>query len=353
MERHLRIRHRSWIAILASLILTGCAAAPKNANSQGQKEDKLGPALDLPLPPLPPAAPKETQVALDPELRSGALAELTTDCNASDPFLRSNAIESLANVAPQNATDPVLKGLSDPHPAVRFSAAMAAGTLNLRLAYQPLLAMVSDSDLRVRAAVRFALHRIGDARFTHDLERYATDPDPKVRACTAQMLGLLGERSAIKILLTMLHDVQPAVRIQAAESLWRLGDDRGEYDLVGFTISAYPDDQIIAIQALAEPRDRSVLGHIEGLLVNDYAEVSLAAARAAGMLGSDEGWTIAIKGAHSADARQRIMAAMALGAIGRSDLQPRLAELMKDDSAQVRLAAATAILQLRAGPKET
>jgi HEAT repeat protein len=146
----------------------------------------------------------------------------------------------------------------------------------------------------------------------------------------------------------MMMDPSPAVRLQAAESLWRLGDQQGLEALVSASLSKFPDDQMLAILALAEPRDQRVLGHIQGQLTNDYDEVSLIAARAAGMLGSDDGYGVALKGARSADPRQRMLAALAFGAIGRSDSQSSLSVLLRDVNQDVRIAAATAILQLKA-----
>jgi HEAT repeat protein len=104
---------------------------------------------------------------------------------------------------------------------------------------------------------------------------------------------------------------------------------------------------MIALQALAEPGDQRVIQHLRGELTNDYPEVSLASARGLGMLGSDEGWNVAVPAVKSKDARQRSMAALAMGSIGRSDLQPYLADLLKDPEASVRIAAATGILELR------
>ena len=71
------------------------------------------------------------------------------------------------------------------------------------------------------------------------------------------------------------------------------------------------------------------------------------AARAMGMLGSDEGYVIAQKGAGSSDANQRVLAALALGAIARSDTQDILRKLLADGDANVRIAAATAILLVK------
>jgi hypothetical protein len=47
------------------------------------------------------------------------------------------------------------------------------------------------------------------------------------------------------------------------------------------------------------------------------------------------------------------MAALAMGSIGRSDLQRYLADLLHDTEGPVRVSAATAILQLRPPTQET
>jgi HEAT repeat protein len=78
-----------------------------------------------------------------------------------------------------------------------------------------------------------------------------------------------------------------------------------------------------------------------------YLEVSLVAARAMGMLGSDEGYAIARDAATSKDANQRFLAALALGAIGRPDAQDDLRRLLSDPEPNVQIAAATAVLQLK------
>jgi HEAT repeat protein len=103
---------------------------------------------------------------------------------------------------------------------------------------------------------------------------------------------------------------------------------------------------MIALLALAEPHDTRVLGHIEGALVDDYPEVALVAARAAGMLGSDRGYGVALAGAKSVDPRQRYLAGMAFAAIGRPDAQPVLSKLLHDTDPVTRLAAAGALLRM-------
>jgi len=137
------------------------------------------------------------------------------------------------------------------------------------------------------------------------------------------------------------------VRQQAAEAMWRLGDEQGRNDLIGWSVSKYPDDEMIGLLGLAATHNHSLIEHVRAGLVTDWPEVNLVAARAMGMLGSDEGYGIAQQGARSTDPRQRILAAMAFGAIGRTDAQGLLRNLLKDPEPNVQVAASEAILQLR------
>ncbi len=146
----------------------------------------------------------------------------------------------------------------------------------------------------------------------------------------------------------MLRDREDSVRLQAAESLWRMGNQDGLRTLVSASASGYPDDQMIALLGLCWPKDERVLGHLRSALTADYPEVCVVAARAMGECGSDAGYPIAVEAAKSKDPRQRYRAAIALGAIGRSDAQGYLSDLLKDkDSPDVRLSAAQALLQLK------
>jgi HEAT repeat protein len=320
--------------LIVTLGLASCAS------SQADRKMPAAPAA-----PVTPA-PKYEPQALDPDLRAKAREELLAGLNDTDPVLRCNCIEALSKVDPTDASAVVMKDLSAQSDMVRFAAVVAAGQMKLVDAYQPLLGMVDDPSPQVQAAVLFALHRLGDTRRSHELEHLAASADPHVRGTVAFVVGLLKEPSAAKMLTTLLADRSPAVRIQAAEALWRIGNQRGLEDLVAFSISGYPDDQMIALPAIAETGDQRVIQHIRGQLDNDYIEVSLSAARALGMLGSDEGWNIAVPAATSSDPRQRSLAALAMGAIGRTDLQPYLKQLIKDKEPAVRISAATAILQL-------
>jgi len=331
--RHLRV-----LITFLSLAMIGC-------QQQAQPTDKK--SYMAPPPKPPPAVPPVTPTPIDPALQAAARQQLDESLRSSDEFVRAHAIEMIKQVNAPDAGEKIVAALGDSSPLVRKAAAFAAGELRVQAAMDRLDLSLSTAKLPEQMAIIFALHRLGDTSRSHIFEQTATDPNEHVRGDTAFILGLLGERSALGILDQMLRSDRSApVRLQAAEAMWKLGDERGENELINATVSMYPDDKIIALLALAQPKDTRVLGHVEGLLTDDYPEVALMAARATGMLGSDRGYGVALNGAKSVDPRQRVLAAMALGAIGRADSQPVLAKLLKDDDADTRLAAAGALLQL-------
>ena len=330
------------IALVASITvpLAGCGGG------KGGKSSKREVRLNQPPKPPPPVPPR-VDVPVDQKLRDLAWQELSIAKGSTNPIIRAHALEGMKDSVGANGADAIISGLTDDSPIVRFAATMAAGELKLAGAKKQLLALVDDVDASVRVGSRFALHRIGDVSRSHDLEITAKDPQAETRGNTALVLGLIGEPSAVNILIPMLADPNPAVRLQVAEALWRLGREDGLERLVSYSVSGHADEQMIAISALAAPRDRRVLGHITGNLVSDYEEVALVAARAAGMLGSDAGYGVALKGFKSKDPRQRMLAGLAFGTIGRTDAQDELAQLLRDSDHDVRIAAATSLLMMR------
>jgi hypothetical protein len=122
--------------------------------------------------------------------------------------------------------------------------------------------------------------------------------------------------------------------------------------MIGLTASKYPDDQMFGLLALSARNDQRVRAHVRLALSHELPEVALVAARSMGTLGSDAGYAVAQNGAKSKDPRQRLLAALAFGAIGRADAQEVLAGLLKDAEPAVRVAAATAVLELNVPGRE-
>jgi HEAT repeat protein len=289
-------------------------------------------------------------VVIDPTLVANARQRVTQSLRSSDPLLRSQAVEALRNSPDAQATGQILAALDDRDRGVRFGAAMMAGELQLKEAYPKLKRLSQDPDGSVDVAALFALHKLGDTSRSQEIGRAALSEDKVVRRNVALVLGMLGERSAIdKILNRLRVDDDALVRQQAVEAMWRLGDQDAIKPLVALTASKYADDKIIGIMALAAPRRQLVREHVRGSLAGDAVqlEVSLVAARAMGMLGSDEGYAIAKGAVESKDPQQRFLAALALGSIGRPDAQDVLKPLLADPVPNVQLAAATAVLQIQ------
>ena len=340
-------------ALLAATLLPACAAPTPGGSSVAGDARPARPPKGLPA--ITPSRP----VALDPRLAERARADVAEGFGAADPVLRSQAIEATqraitdlppgrAAIDPAVARDRVLEGLRAGEPQVRFAAALAAGALRVRDAYGPLSDLADDPDARVRVASRYGLHRLGDATRSHDLEAMSRDPDRAVRGDVALVLGLLDAPSGRRVLIPMQSDPNPVVRLQVAEALWRLGDERGLESLVAGSINAAEQYRLIALLALAGPRDDRVTGHLVGQLARENGPaVNLVAARALGRVGSDAGYGLAAEGVRSADPRVRGLAALALGDIGRTDAQPLLAPLLDDPDPAVRLAAASAVLDLQ------
>jgi HEAT repeat protein len=298
--------------------------------------------------------PAPRDLPMDPALTAAARQELLAQLRSDLPSDRAHAIEGLRLTAPADAVGPVLASLDDRNQIVRFAAAVAAGELKLAEAKPKLLARLTDPDARVRAAVRFALHKLGDPSRTLELERFAKDFGPQgtqVRGATALLLGRLGEPSGANVLRLLRLDKESAVRQQAEEALALLGDERGINTILGFTVSADRYEQTFAMRALAELKNTKYRAYARTKLNSEYPEVALAATMAMGAMDADDGYGVATAGLTEKEPMARSLAAAAFGTIGRTDAQPLLAPLLKDPSADVRAAAATALLRIAKEPK--
>ncbi|MEM8874075.1 MAG: HEAT repeat domain-containing protein [Planctomycetota bacterium] len=299
-------------------------------------------------PPAPPVVPAEQRVPRDMQLRGEALQLVRAAARSDRPSFRAQAIEALQLGAGRDADATILRGLRDEEPIVRFAAAMAVGALDLRSAYpDPLLRLANPrEDAQVRVGAIYATTVLGDTRLTDELAALTRHTSETVRGSAVLALGLTDAPSAIEVLNGRRGDPSPAVRLQTYEALWRLGDVEARDSLISGMFSLYPDEELFCTLALAANGDRRVIVHIRPKLTSEYSYIALAASRAMGQLGSDEGYGVALQGAKSEDPQDRSLAAFAFGDIGRLDAQPYLGQLMTDADPNVRLAAASAVLKL-------
>jgi len=234
-----------WLAV-GMLALSACA---NNKNVDPNR---------LPKPPkAPPPPPKKVAMPIDPALTAQAKDVLAGAFASNDPVLRANSVEATQKTLGAAGAERILAGLDDSSALVRFASAMAAGRIPVPQAYDRLRNLANDPNTSVQIGAKFALHMLGDKTRTHDFEKYVQDPNPRVRANAVFALGLTNEPSALKLLGSLRGESDPAVRLEIVEAMYRLGDADARDQLVMGTVSAYPDDQIVSILALASTHDNA------------------------------------------------------------------------------------------------
>ena len=282
------------------------------------------------------------------------------------PVVRCQAIEALRRAAPEEGLPWIRSALHDEAAGVRFAACVALGELRdggSRTRFENLL---SDPNPSVQLAAVFALHRLGDTRQSSQLaEALLYDRDSGVRRNAVLLLGLLGEPGAVKLLARVMEDSDEGLRLQALESMARLGSPQACEQLLFHAHSGLGARETFAVNALAETQDRRFFDlYQERLRRARHPETRMAAARALGLLGDPAGLAEARRllvfdrpdrsAAVAKDdspevqiVRVRQLAALALGAIGRSDALPDLARAIHEPyDPRVELAGALAVLQI-------
>lgn len=271
------------------------------------------------------------------------------------PLLRSHAIEALASSNQTAAVSFVLAGLEDTYWGVRFSACMAV----LEMRYEPadalLLERLKDPNRSVRAAAAGALHVLGDRRHTGILGRTLFDDNVLVRRNTAMVLGRLGERSVVKLLKGALRDDDLSVRLQVTEAMAILGNKRAQRFMLSYCQSAYDDEAVLGMLALAEAKVSEAIDQIAYVYErsDDRSRLGmrLVAARALAALGDDRGREAALtalryrRGPADESARIRKLAALALARMSDPANLGHLQGRLDDSDPDVQIAAALAILK--------
>lgn len=320
-----------WTAAgLAALTIAG-AAGPVSA------QDKAA----------PPPTPAEQLKAARPH----AVEQLLRSIRSEDPYIRANAMEATQHV-PARATPLLQLGLDDPHPAVRFAAAATIGNLELKTMAPAVERLLADKNESVRAAAMFALKRCGQKVDLSPLAGMLVSQDPSARGNAAMLLGRLSDRSAVPMLLETAKAPMPRVsavresivRIQVAEAVVRLGETSALDAVRAGAYSPFDEVRVLAVQMMGRLGDQKMVVALAELLAKPPIELQLAAAEALARLGKTNGLDVTLKAAASELATVRGQAAMTLGQFKDGRAVAALVGLLDDPQEQVRLAAASAVL---------
>jgi HEAT repeat protein len=203
-------------------------------------------------------------------------------------------------------------------------------------------------------AAAYALVQMGSRQPADFYLQQIKNPDPTIRANAALLIGKGGQRSGLPLLEWAINDPQSdeRVRLQALESLAMLQSPSAYEKIWTRLISAFADDRIMGIRAMAYLGDNQAMSAIATMLDDEVPEVRLAAAEQLGRLNDPVGETVvrqvlekSISGDVATQMRIKIMIAMAIGEIESESLVRHLPKLLKDPSKIVQLAAAKAVFR--------
>jgi HEAT repeat protein len=303
---------------------------------------------------------------VDPtQLRSEAVRYLEWYCLDDSAAIRVRALEALSDTSTAEAVQRFRYALSDDYWGVRFEACVGLGEAHEEDAMPLLRERLQDSHDAVRAAAIWALHRMTDQSHTSELASLLLEhEDAAVRRLTAQLLGRLGEPKSMVLLTRAARDRDQGVRWEATAAMARLGNEKAVQQLVYSAHSGFSDRQTFALlelALLAEPKCESLFRY--RLEEGPHAETRLVAARGLGRLGQPDGLRLALEllrfdqpdpspevvkvdPPQQQIGRVRTMAALALGDIGDESALGALAQVMRTDAPEVRVAAAKAIVEI-------
>jgi len=247
--------------------------------------------------------------------------------------------------------------LQDRTAAVRTAAVWALGQVGPAAAPErrELVRLLGDGDPFVRAGAAYALGGIGSAAApaVPALIARLADLDERVRWRAVDALGKIGPRAdSVELLAALVRETACPGRGLAAEQLGRVGGaaHAAVPDLIEATSDARPDVRWRAVWALGQigPDAAPAVPALRTALAD--ADVRWRAAEALGEIGPTAAAAVPdlvpLLEDPSSNVRWRV--ATALGAIGVRRAAPPLAAAACDLAENVRLAAVSSLVDLRA-----
>ena len=307
--------------------------------------------------PIACTAVAEDRAVTRPKVRTSleqkAIDRVLVAVRSEDAFLRANAIEAAAFL-PKRVESLARIGLEDKSPVVRFASLATVGRLKLRELVPVARRLSTDRDESVRAAALFALSQCGQRVDISPMAALLASSEPTTRANVAMLMGLSGDPSAIPLLkevararLKKANPQQAAlVRLQIAEAVVKLGDEESIDAIEAAAFSQFDEVRVLAVLTLGRLKDRQVEPALVGMLSQPPIEMQLAAAQALAMMDRrGRGLGFVLNAADSPVTTVRAQAAIVLGYFQDSKASDKLAVMLDDKHAQVRIAAAAAVLR--------
>jgi hypothetical protein len=144
-----------------------------------------------------------------------------------DGQVRSSAVQSLADLACEEAVPVLLEALQDSNSDVRWIATRALGQRPGTTAVDALIPMLTDEDKEVGRVAAEGLGLQGDRRAVPHLIAAMRESYPLLRESAILALGQLADQRAIPALQDVLHDANQQVRRSAEVALARFAASAG------------------------------------------------------------------------------------------------------------------------------
>jgi HEAT repeat protein len=207
--------------------------------------------------------------------------------------------------------------------------------------------MLQSRKVERRLAAAEALGNLPSAKTTKALLAAMTDRHRTVREAAALSLVMNGHPLTIEEILDAVSSRRATYSVRVSQIFSMLARDSIK-DLSRIALDAGQDTavRVMAIQALPNAGDYSVLPDIERLADDGELDVRIAALRCLGRIAHPVAAATVAKGLHNPAWQVRAVAAEAAGRIGLVDQVDRLAEMLGDDLWWVRQRSGEALVAL-------
>ena len=197
----------------------------------GAARELLAPLVAVPFRRLLPTCTREERQRIATTL-GGFTSALAVDLirlliHDEDGQVRSSAVQSLADLACEEAVPVLLEALQDSNSDVRWIATRALGQRPGTTAVDALIPMLTDEDKEVGRVAAEGLGLQGDRRAVPHLIAAMRESYPLLRESAILALGQLADQRAIPALQDVLHDANQQVRRSAEVALARFAASAG------------------------------------------------------------------------------------------------------------------------------
>ncbi|KAK3586195.1 hypothetical protein CHS0354_013145 [Potamilus streckersoni] len=226
--------------------------------------------------------------------------------------VRWESIIALSNIGTKDANPVFLKGLRDPHPAIRMLSARALGE-NREIENIPhLVKAAGDINKSVRAAVIDALGKTGHQSGLNLIEEAVADSDAEVRTSAIIALGYFPHRRYMNYLRISINDYSDSVKMASIKTLESLGYDECVPLIQRLVNDRNPMIRQAAAKALGEIAGFEQIGILSSMIKDPSPKVRAEAATALGKLGYYEATKPLIRAIKDSDENVRAAGASAL-----------------------------------------